>query len=189
MPFRFERLEIPGIILIEPQRFEDRRGSFMETYKRSEFAANGIPDIFTQDNFSHSVRGVLRGLHFQKHPKVQAKLVGVIRGEIFDVAVDIRRGSPTYGRWVGVLLSAHTNRTLYIPVGFAHGFCVVSDDADVVYKTTAEYASELECGIAWNDPELSITWPVKNPILSPRDACLPGFTEAANDFLYRRESA
>jgi len=184
MPFRFERLEIPDVILIEAKAFEDARGFFMEIYKRSEFEANGIPHGFVQDNHSHSVHGVLRGLHYQKHPKAQGKLVFVIRGEIFDVAVDIRQGSPTYGRWVSVTLSAKNRRMLYVPVGFAHGFCVLSEEADVVYKVTSEYAPELDRGIVWNDPELSIRWPIQQPILSPKDAQLPLLREADNDFIY-----
>ncbi|MFQ5875718.1 MAG: dTDP-4-dehydrorhamnose 3,5-epimerase [Dehalococcoidia bacterium] len=185
MPFRFQPLELPEVILIEPQAFEEYRGFFMETYKRSEFQASGISGVFVQDNHSHSVRGVLRGLHYQKQPKAQGKLVQVIRGEIFDVAADIRRGSPTYGRWVGAILSDKVRRMLYVPVGFAHGFCVLSDEADIVYKVTAEYAPELDRGIVWNDPELSIHWPVQDPILSPKDSRLPPLKEADHNFVYR----
>jgi dTDP-4-dehydrorhamnose 3,5-epimerase len=186
MPFRFERLEIPEVVLVEPKAFDDGRGFFMETYKRSEFEANGIHDAFVQDNYSHSVCGVLRGLHYQKQPKAQGKLVSVIRGEIFDVAVDIRKGSPTYGRWVGVYLSSRNHRMLYVPVGFAHGFCVFSEQADVIYKVTAEYSSELEGGIRWNDPELGIGWPVQNPILSAADAGLRVLQETGSPFEYRK---
>ena len=167
MPLQFSRLEIPDVVLIRAQAIEDRRGFFIETYKRSAFADAGIPD-FVQDNYSHSVRGVLRGLHYQKRPKAQGKLVGVVRGTIFDVAVDIRRGSPTYRRWVGVTLSGGEHRTLYIPEGFAHGFCVLSDEADVAYKVTEEYAPELDRGIRWNDPDLAIAWPLERPV---RTAC------------------
>lgn len=184
MSFRFKELEIPEVILVEADAFEDYRGYFMEAYKRSEFEANGIPNVFVQDNYSHSIKGVLRGLHYQKHPKAQGKLVCIIRGEIFDVAVDIRRGSPTYGKWVGVVLSAKNHQMLYVPVGFAHGFCVLSDEADVVYKVTAEYAPELERGIIWSDPELNVLWPIRNPILSPKDAQLPCLREADNNFTY-----
>jgi len=184
MPFRFERLELPEVVLIEPHTFEDDRGWFMETYKHSAFAAHGISETFVQDNCSHSVRGVLRGLHYQEHPKAQAKLVQVIKGEIFDVEVDLRRGSPTYARWVGVTLSEHDRRMLYVPVGFAHGFCVLSETAYVVYKVTAEYAPDLDRGILWNDPEIAIHWPIQNPILSTKDARLPLIGESDHDFSY-----
>src|SRR5574337_943448 len=184
MPFRFEKLEIPEVILVEPKAFEDHRGYFVETYKRSDFEANGIPELFVQDNHSYSVRGVLRGLHYQLHPKAQGKLVSVIQGAIFDVAVDLRKGSPTYGRWVGISLSAGDHRMLYVPAGFAHGFCVVSAEADVVYKVTEEYAPELDRRICWNDPEVGIRWPIEQPILSPKDARLPLLRAADNNFAY-----
>jgi dTDP-4-dehydrorhamnose 3,5-epimerase len=135
-----------------------------------------------QDNLSHSRHGVVRGLHYQNHPKAQGKLVTVLKGEIFDVAVDIRKGSPTYGRWVGITLSADSYRMLYIPVGFAHGFCVMSDEAMLSYKATEEYAPDLERGIAWNDPDIGIRWPIESPILSARDAQLPLLNEADNSF-------
>jgi dTDP-4-dehydrorhamnose 3,5-epimerase len=184
MPFRVVRLEIPDVILIEPKLIEDRRGFFLETYKQSEFEAIGILDTFVQDNHSHSVRGVLRGLHYQKAPMAQGKLVSVIRGEIFDVAVDIRRGSPTHGRWTGVTLSSGDPRMVYVPAGFAHGFCVLSDEADVVYKVTKEYAPELDRGILWNDPDLGISWPIQHPVLSPKDAQLLLLRDADNNFEY-----
>lgn len=186
MPFRFSALEIPEVILIEATAFEDPRGCFVETYKRSEFLNAGIRDVFVQDNYSSSAQGVLRGLHYQKIPKAQGKLVAVITGEIFDVAVDIRRGSPTFGRWASATLSAKARRMLYVPAGFAHGFCVLSDRADVVYKATAEYAPDLDRGILWNDPELQIAWPVQTPNLSSRDARLPPFRDADNNFVYTR---
>lgn len=183
MPFSFQPLEIPDVILVETKAFPDDRGFFMETYKRSEFEQNGIPWDFVQDNYSHSSpRGVLRGLHYQKDPKAQGKLVLAIRGEIFDVAVDVRRGSPTYGEWVGIELSDENHRMLYVPAGFAHGFLVLSPEADVVYRATAEYAPEVDRGIAWNDPELAITWPIDDPLLSPRDQALPLFKDADNNF-------
>ncbi|TMI82349.1 MAG: dTDP-4-dehydrorhamnose 3,5-epimerase [Bacillati bacterium ANGP1] len=187
MGYRFEPLEVRDVVLIQPAAFPDHRGFFMEMYKHSEFAAHGIDDPFVQDNYSHSVRGVLRGLHFQLHPQAQQKLVGVIRGEIFDVAVDIRAGSPTYGRWVGVTLSAENRRLLYVPAGFAHGFCALSDEADVVYKVTAEYAPDLDGGILWNDPALGIRWPIAEPILSPKDTRLPLLREAKTNFVYTEE--
>lgn len=187
MPFDFHPLEIPEVILIEAHPFGDARGFFMETYKRSEFAANGIPGPFVQANRSHSVQGVLRGLHYQKHPRAQDKLVMVSHGCIFDVAVDIRLGSPTYGRWVGEELSAGSGRMLYVPVGFAHGFCVLSDEADVTYLVTNEFARDLDRGILWNDPEIGIEWPVARPILSARDAGLPPLREADNNFRFEKE--
>ncbi|MCX7681516.1 MAG: dTDP-4-dehydrorhamnose 3,5-epimerase [Anaerolineae bacterium] len=177
MPFRFQRLEIPDIIMIEPHVFGDPRGFFMETYKKSEFAAHGITEEFVQSNYSRSVRGTLRGLHYQKPPRAQGKLVMVLRGEVFDVAVDIRTHSPTYGRWVGMVLSEQNRRMLYIPVGFAHGFCVLSEEADFFYLVTAEYAPELDAGIIWNDPTIAIAWPVAEPLLSPKDARLPRLKE------------
>lgn len=182
MPIRFRRLEVPEIILIEPAAFEDERGSFMETYKASDFAAAGIPDRFVQDNHARSVRGVLRGLHYQKKAQAQSKLVRAATGEIFDVAVDIRRQSATFGRWVGVRLSAANRLMLYIPVGFAHGYCVISNTADVIYKVTAEYDPEKERGIIWSDPDLAIAWPIRQPRLSSRDAQLPSLRAADNDF-------
>jgi dTDP-4-dehydrorhamnose 3,5-epimerase len=184
MPFRFQRLRIPDLILVEPRAFRDERGFFMETYKRSEFAANGIAREFIQDNHSRSVRGVLRGLHYQRPPQAQAKLVRTLQGQVFDVAVDIRRGSPTFGQWVGVILSDQNLRMLYIPEGFAHGFCVLSDAADFAYKVSAEYAPELDAGILWNDPAIGIEWPIAAPILSPKDASLPLLSQARPDFIY-----
>lgn len=183
MPFRFTRLAIPEVILVEAQSFGDHRGFFMETYKRSAFEANGIPELFVQDNFSHSVQGVLRGLHYQKHPHAQGKLVMALHGTIFDVAVDIRMGSPTYGQWVGTELSAQNCRMLYIPEGFAHGFCVLSETATFTYKVTSEYASEADRGIRWDDPAIGIDWPIAEPLLSAKDAQLPLLREADNNFV------
>jgi dTDP-4-dehydrorhamnose 3,5-epimerase len=182
MPFTFQPLAIPDLILIEARHFQDERGFFLETFKRSAFAAHGIDLPFVQDNYSRSVRGVLRGLHFQKPPCAQGKLVQVIRGEVFDVAVDIRRGSPTYGQWAGMRLSGDRFQLLYIPVGFAHGFCVLSAEADFVYKVTAEYAPELDAGIVWNDPEIGVEWPIADAIVSPKDAALPRLREAGDPF-------
>jgi dTDP-4-dehydrorhamnose 3,5-epimerase len=184
MPFTFQQLSIPGLILIEARHFADGRGCFLETYKQSAFAAHGIDLPFVQDNYSRSVRGVLRGLHYQRPPQAQAKLVQVLHGEVFDVAVDVRVGSPTYGQWAGLRLSGDCFQLLYIPVGFAHGFCVLSDQADFVYKVTAEYAPELDTGIVWNDPEIGIQWPIADPILSPKDAALPSLRQAGIAFTY-----
>lgn len=180
--FRFQRLEIPEVVLIEPRAFEDERGFFMETYQHSAFASFGITERFVQDNHSKSMKGVLRGLHYQKSPKAQGKLVRVVEGEVFDVAVDIRKAAPTYGRWVGAILSAQNRNMLYIPPEFAHGFCVISNIAEVVYKATDEYAPEAERGIVWDDPDLAITWPVEQPIVSSRDKILPTLAAADNDF-------
>ena len=184
MAFKFQQLEIPDVVLIDAQALKDERGFFMESYKKSAFSVNGIHDTFVQDNYSHSLRGVLRGLHYQKHPKAQAKLVIVLKGEIFDVAVDIRRGSPTHGRWVAKTLAAADCCLLYIPVGFAHGFCVLSEEADVLYKVTAEYTPELDRGVIWNDPDIGIRWPIDDPTVSLKDAQLPALKSSDNEFLY-----
>jgi dTDP-4-dehydrorhamnose 3,5-epimerase len=181
MPFEYHRLEIPDVILIQARCFPDNRGFFMETYRWSDFAAHGIGERFVQDNHSHSQRGVLRGLHYQKRPQAQGKLVRVLLGEVFDVAVDIRRGSPTFGRWVGETLSAENCSMLYVPPGFAHGYCALSQEAALAYKVTAEYAPDLERGIRWNDPEIGIAWPIAEPILSSRDAALPLLVDADID--------
>ena len=178
MPFDFTRLDIPDLVLIAPRAFQDARGYFMETYKRSEFVDNGIDDQFVQDNFSHSVRGVLRGLHYQE-PNAQGKLVQVIAGAVFDVAVDIRRGSDTFGRWVGEILSAENHRQLWVPPGFAHGFCVLSEEVDFTYKVSAEYAPALDRGVRWDDPSIGINWPIEAPLLSEKDEALP-LLEAAD---------
>ena len=180
MPFSFKRLSIPDIILVDPQSFPDDRGFFFESFKESEFLSGGIDKKFVQDNFSHSIRGVIRGLHFQKTPKAQAKLVSVLKGEIFDVAVDIRKNSPTYGKWVSEILSENNHKLLYIPEGFAHGFCVLSEEADVLYKVSNEYSPEHEDGIIWNDPKLNIDWPISKPIVSSNDSKLPLFENLEN---------
>ena len=188
MPFTFKRLSIPDVILVEPQLFSDDRGFFYESFRESDFFSNGIDKKFVQDNFSHSVNGVIRGLHFQKAPKAQAKLVTVLKGKIFDVAVDIRKNSPTYGKWVSEILSSDTHNLLYVPEGFAHGFCVVSDEADVLYKVSNEYSQEHERSIIWNDPKLDIQWPIKKPIISNKDNKLSLLENLDNDFVYRDTS-
>jgi dTDP-4-dehydrorhamnose 3,5-epimerase len=175
MPFTIERLSIPEVILIEPKAFVDARGFFMETYKQSDFAAFGIDGAFVQENHSKSQRGTLRGLHFQTGVYGQGKLVRAISGEIFDVAVDVRSDSPTRGQWVSAVLSAENRRLIYVPPWCAHGFCVTSDTAEVVYKTTTEYAPAHESGFMWNDPDLAIAWPVADPSISARDAKWPPF--------------
>ena len=173
MPVSIEPTDLPGVVLVVPRVFTDDRGYFMETFKRSEFERAGLDLPFVQENHSRSSAGTLRGLHYQREPKAQGKLVRVVLGEIFDVAVDIRQGSPTFGRWVSATLSAENRLAIYIPPGFAHGFCVTSAEAEVIYKTTEEYAPEYEEGIRWDDPGLAITWPVASPVLSPRDQRWP----------------
>ena len=185
MPFVFEPLEIPEVILIKTKVFEDGRGYFKELFKASSFQEAGIKETFVQDNFSYSKKGVLRGLHFQLEPQAQGKLVTCLGGKIFDVAVDLRPESPTFRKWVAVELSQENHFLLYIPPGFAHGFQVLSEEALVCYKCTAEYAPELDAGIVWNDPDLSIPWPLKDPILSPKDARLPKLSEIVLSFQYR----
>ncbi|MAT99142.1 MAG: dTDP-4-dehydrorhamnose 3,5-epimerase [Anaerolineaceae bacterium] len=186
MPFRFQPLTIPEVILVEPEKIGDARGFFMETYQYEIFADNGIAPRFLQDNHSRSAKGVLRGLHYQKDPFAQGKLLKVVIGEIFDVAVDIRRGSPTFGQWVGERLSAENGRLLYVPAGFAHGFCVLSETADLIYKTTDYYHPESEKGIIWNDPQIGVEWPVSDPVLSARDQKLPTLEQADFNFVYSR---
>jgi len=188
MPFNFKNLEIPEVILVEPKAFADDRGFFMETYKMPDFVAAGIKGNFVQDNHSRSSKGVLRGLHYQNPPFAQGKLVRAVSGEIFDVAVDIRKGSPTWGKWVGVILSEKNKNMLYVPEGFAHGFCVLSETTDVTYKTTNVYSPQSEAGIIWNDKELNIEWPVEKPIISEKDAKWPNLREAENNFHYEEET-
>ncbi len=174
---KFTRLEIPDVILIEPDVLEDSRGFFFEAYHEREFREQGIDVRFVQDNHSRSSRGVLRGLHWQEAPHEQAKLIRVIRGEVFDVAVDIRKKSKTFGRYVTAVLSEENKKMLYVPKGFAHGFCVLKDGSEFLYKVTDFYAPECERGIIWNDPALGIPWPdIGMPfILSERDKKHPVF--------------
>ena len=188
MPFALKMLEIPGVVLIEPRVFEDQRGFFMETYKTPDFAAAGIKENFVQENHSRSSKGVLRGLHYQHPPFAQGKLVRVVRGEIFDVAIDIRKGSLTWGKWVGVILSEENKNIIYIPESFAHGFCVLSDIAEMIYKATNVYSPEYEAGIIWNDPEINIDWPIREPILSEKDKKLPSLKDADIRFYYAEEA-
>ena len=184
MPFTFKKLDIPEVILIEAKAFPDNRGFFMESYQESSFDKNGIDDRFVQDNFSHSTKGVLRGLHYQKNPKAQSKLVTVLKGEIFDVAVDIRKNSPTFGKWVGEILSEDNHRLLYAPQGFAHGFCVISNEADVLYKVNNDYSPENDRGIIWNDPDISVKWPIEKPLVSEKDLQQPLLKDADINFEY-----
>ena len=169
---RFVETALPGVIRVEPTVHQDHRGFFLETYHREKYAGGGIDALFVQDNHSRSARGILRGLHAQGR-RPQGKLVRAVEGAIFDVAVDIRRGSPTFARWVGVELTADNFHQLWVPPGFAHGFCVLSEAAQVEYKCTDLYVPEDELSIAWNDPEIGIEWPVAEPVLSPKDAAAP----------------
>lgn len=178
MPFEFKKMEIPDLSLIQPRVFWDERGFFLEFYKESDFVKNGITEKFVQDNHSFSTKNILRGLHYQLSPKTQGKLVRVVKGKVWDVAVDIRRSSPTFKKWVGVELSEENHTLFWIPSGFAHGFVALTDEVHLLYKCTEEYDSILDRGIRWNDPELKISWPVSNPLLSPKDEALPLLKDA-----------
>ena len=176
---RVTPLEHPEVLLIEPAVFADARGFFMETFHADKFASQGLPTCFVQDNHSRSVRGVLRGLHYQLHHP-QGKLVRVVSGEVFDVAVDIRKGSPMFGKWVGAILSEDNQRQLYVPPGFAHGFCTLSEQADFLYKCTDVYTPGDEYGIAWDDPDLAIAWPRLDYLLSDKDLEYPALSDSSN---------
>lgn len=186
MPFEFTKLSIPDVILIKPTIFYDDRGFFLELYRFSDFSLNGIKREFVQDNLSFSKKNVLRGLHYQLNPFAQGKLVSVIKGSIFDVAVDIREGSPYYGRWVSQILTENDRFMLWIPEGFAHGFLSLQDNTVVLYKNTKEYEPSVDKGIIWNDPEIAINWPIKDPILSAKDSKHPLFREAEKNFLFEK---
>jgi dTDP-4-dehydrorhamnose 3,5-epimerase len=173
-------LDIPGALLIEPSLFRDRRGLFCETFHAQRYVEAGLTDQFVQDNFSRSVRGTLRGLHYQQ-PHPQGKLVMAVEGTIYDVVVDIRKGSPTYGTWQGFDLSSDNYRQLYIPPGCAHGFCVTSEEAAVLYKCTDFYSPNDERGLIWNDPALRISWPVSSPLLSPKDQGYPSLAATEHE--------
>lgn len=187
MPFEFKSFsELPDVIIIQPKTFVDERGWLAETYNRSDFSRHRIPFEFLQDNHSRSTaRGILRGLHFQNEPAVQGKLVRCIIGEIFDVAVDIRRGSPTYGKWVSTILSAENCRMIWVPPGFAHGALTMTDIAEIVYKLTSEYSQPHDRTIKWNDETIGIRWPVTNPILSKKDAEAPSLKEVDNNLVWK----
>jgi dTDP-4-dehydrorhamnose 3,5-epimerase len=177
MPFEFKHLKIPDLILIEPKIFHDERGFFLEAYKSSDFRRNGINVDFVQDNLAKSDRGVLRGLHYQLPPMAQGKLVSVIKGKVWDVAVDIRKSSPTFLQWEGVELSAENSCIFYVPPGFAHGYLTLAEDTLFSYKCTNEYSPEHERGIIWDDPEIGIQWPCDNPMVSERDQGLGPLSE------------
>jgi dTDP-4-dehydrorhamnose 3,5-epimerase len=173
VPFEFQNLDLPGLILIHARAFEDERGAFMEIYRQSEFAAAGIRERFVQSNLSRSNRSVLRGLHYQEAPWGQGKLVQVLEGEVYDVVADVEPGSSGFGRWVACGMSAANGRILYVPPQYAHGFCVLSESAVVLYHVTAEYNPEAERGILWSDPTLAIKWPVAAPVVSAKDQVWP----------------
>ncbi|MEE4358046.1 MAG: dTDP-4-dehydrorhamnose 3,5-epimerase [Desulfococcaceae bacterium] len=173
---------LEGVLIIEPKVFRDQRGFFTETFQEKRYKEAGISRRFVQDNLSYSVRGTLRGLHYQIR-RPQAKLVQALSGEIFDVAVDIRPASPAFGKWVGVILSADNHRQLFIPEGFAHGFCVLSETAHFLYKCSDFYAPGDEGGILWSDPQIGIEWPVENPIISEKDRSFPCLSECGPDRL------
>ncbi|QTA85753.1 dTDP-4-dehydrorhamnose 3,5-epimerase [Desulfonema magnum] len=177
---------IEGILVIEPKVFKDNRGFFMETYQQHRYSEFGINHTFVQDNLSFSARGTLRGLHFQV-TRPQAKLVQAITGEIFDVAVDIRPGSPTFGKWTGIHLSEQNKRQLFIPEGFAHGFCVLSEIAHFLYKCSDVYQPDDEGGILWSDPDIGIDWPVKNPVISDKDRKYPHLSDLLPEQLFSPE--
>jgi len=180
MSFHFKKLGLGNVILITPEIFKDNRGFFLEIFKASDFYAAGIQETFTQDNHSFSTKNVLRGIHFQKHPKPQGKIVRCLRGAIFDVAVDLRPSSNTFMKWVGLELTKYNKQMLYIPPGFGHGFSTLSDDAEIGYKCTNEYSSELDGGIIWNDTQLAINWRIKNPLISKKDNNLPTVSQYYN---------
>jgi dTDP-4-dehydrorhamnose 3,5-epimerase len=177
---------LPGALVVEPKVFGDERGFFMETWREDRYEEAGLPKHFVQDNLSFSRGGVLRGLHFQ-NPDQQGKLVYVLQGEVYDVAVDIRVGSPTFGKWAAVTLSAQNKRQFYVPEGFAHGFLVMSDAALFAYKCTARYNARAEASVLWSDPEIGISWPTDNPILSEKDRAAPPLGEVPAEQLPRYE--
>ncbi len=178
MPFEFERQNIKDVILVKPKVFGDNRGFFLESYKKSDFVANGIDVEFNQDNHSKSVKGVLRGLHYQAKPYGQAKLLRCSRGRIFDVAVDIRPSSPTFGQYVKVELSEENKHMLYIPVGFAHGFVVLSDEAELLYKASGEYNPAADRGVLWSDKDIAVDWGIDfEPVLSEKDKKQPALKD------------
>lgn len=180
----FERIatQLPDVIVLRPKVFRDARGFFAETYRENEFASAGIKTRFVQDNHSRSRRGTLRGLHYQ-HPRPQAKLCRVVRGEVLDVAVDIRRGSPTFGQYATALLTADNMHEIYVPVGFAHGFAVLSEEAEFLYKCSDYYDASSERGVLWSDPALAIDWQISSPILSDKDARYPRLAQIPPELL------
>ena len=175
MPFSFKALSIPDVILVEPKVFSDDRGYFLESFKSSDFLLNHIPNYFVQDNLSFSKQNVIRGMHFQKKPKEQGKLVSVIKGRVLDIAVDLRKESPTFLKWIAVELNDKQHAMLYIPEGFAHGFLSLTEEVYLLYKCTNEYDPKFDAGIRWDDPDIGIEWPVNKPVVSEKDQHLPNF--------------
>ncbi len=182
MPFNNEKTTLQGLLILTPRLFPDDRGFFMETYKESDFIEAGISERFVQDNHSRSSKGTLRGLHFQRPPFAQAKLVRCTRGRLWDVAVDLRPSSPTYKQWHGVELSEENRVMFFIPAGFAHGFVALEDGTELQYKCSAEYNARSDGGVRWDDPELAIDWPIKEVLVSPKDAALPYLKDIQNPF-------
>jgi dTDP-4-dehydrorhamnose 3,5-epimerase len=182
LTLQVSKTALPEVLLIRPDVFGDDRGFFLETFHRDRYRAKGIDRVFVQDNHSRSTRGTLRGLHYQLI-NAQAKLVYVVSGEVLDVAADIRLGSPFFGQWVGTLLSEENRHQVFIPEGFAHGFCVLSESADVIYKCTEVYSPQDQHGIFWADPDLAIDWPVQRPVLSEKDSRHPGLHEISRELL------
>lgn len=177
--------KLPGVVMLQPKAHGDHRGFFMESYNKQMLEGAGIHHTFIQDNHSLSVEaGVLRGLHYQLAPKAQTKLVRVLSGAVYDVVADIRKGSPTYGQWIGVILSAENQRQILVPKGFAHGICTLTPHAQLLYKVDEYYSPEHDRGIVWNDPDLGIDWPVSQPILSDKDRGQPTLAQADNNFVY-----
>lgn len=185
---RILRTPFDGLVIVEPAVYTDARGQFLETWRESRYGESGLLGRVAQDNVSWSSQGVLRGLHYQ-FPDAQQKLVHVLDGEIFDVVVDVRRGSATFAKWFGVTLSSSNHRQLFMPEGFAHGFCVMSPAALVAYKCSAEYNPDAETTIAWNDPQIAIEWPIENPILSEKDAAAPNLARIPHGRLPRAEES
>ncbi|NBI28713.1 dTDP-4-dehydrorhamnose 3,5-epimerase [Chengkuizengella marina] len=186
---KFLKTKLPGVFIIEPQFFEDHRGFFMESYNKHIFDEAGLSFNFVQDNHSCSKEaGVIRGLHYQLNPNAQTKLVRVATGAVLDVVVDIRKGSPTFSQWIGVILSEHNKRQLFIPKGFAHGFCTLTTDTNLLYKVDEGYCPENDRGIAWNDPDIGIEWPVSSPILSTKDEKHPLLKNTENNFCWEKSS-
>jgi len=183
MEFCFEQLEIPDVLLVTHEIFKDQRGFFLESFREEPFLKQGIPR-FVQDNHARSSGRVLRGLHYQLRPAAIGKLVRCLRGRILDVAVDIRKGSPTYGKWVGVELNDENCRMIYIPEGFAHAYCALTEECEVFYKTTGYYSAQHDRGFRWNDPDVNIKWPVSDPVLSAKDANAPLLKDADNNFFF-----
>jgi dTDP-4-dehydrorhamnose 3,5-epimerase len=179
----FNRTKLDGVILVQPDVHGDDRGFFIESYARQKFLAGGIEPVFVQDNHSRSVqKGVLRGLHFQLPPFAQSKLIRVTAGAIFDVVVDLRKGSPSFGKWEGFELSAANFRMLFVPAGFAHGFCTLAENTEVQYKVDVPYSPMHDSGVRWNDPDIGITWPIEHPVLSKKDGELGAFRKFDSPF-------